>query len=408
VPPIITNLFEPKNKADWFYVLNSTRSSWRDTDYLESYYCVPELNAVINMKANAFSNGKYKVIDDNLKEYPNEPILEILRNPNWFQGEKEFLKQTKTFRDIFGNEYLNLFFPIGMPDRIKALYTLPPNLVNPEYNETKPFYLFTKDDKPNIRYVLKSDGTETALERDTIVHLNDNRADIKSVKGKKILLGVSKQKALTPAINNIKTAYESRGVILESRGANGALTPDSKDGMGNSTPLLPQDKKDLEDKFSMSYGTKRGQGQVIISNAAMKWVQMGVSRPKDLGLFDETQEDFNKILDAHGVPSELFVRGQGSTFENQNQARKGLYTETIIPEAAEWTTGLSKRVFPDGKKRIILDYMHLPIFQDDMQKRGTAMTVVINALSTALQDGAITIDDYKKELLKFGIGNQNQ
>lgn len=357
------------------------------------------------MKANAMSNGVFKVVDDD-REYPDEPILKVLKKPNWFQTQKEFLKQTKIFHEVFGNEYLYLNFPFGFSaERLKAIYTLPSNLVDAQYIDRLPFFAFGADDKPEVKYVLKSEGRDAPLNREQIIHLNDNRARIKSVTDKNLLNGDSKQMALRPAINNIRKAYESRGVILESRGANGALSPEvQKDGMGQNIPLSDPELEKIHDKFKGNYGTLHGQRQLIISPYALRWTQMGTSKPKDLGLYEETAEDFNKILDAHGTPSELFVRPTGATYENQRQARKGFYTDTVMPESAEWTAALSGEVYPDGKKRIILDYMHMAIFQEDLKSRGDAMTSLVSALSKALADGAITIDDYKNELKKFGIG----
>lgn len=406
IPPIFTNLLNIKRDgSDWFYVTGSSYDPWRDGQYIQDFCDIPELNAVINMKANATSNGVFKVVDDD-REYPDEPILKTLRKPNWFQTQKEFMKQSKIFHAVFGNEYLHLNFPFGFnADRLKAIYTLPSNLVDAQYTDRLPFFAFGADEKPNVKYVLKSEGVDTLLNTEQIIHLNDNRARIKSVTDKNLLKGDSKQMALRPAINNIRKAYESRGVILESRGANGALSPQtSKDGMGANIPLTDPELTKIHDKFKGNYGTMAGQRQLIISPYALQWTQMGTSKPKDLGLYEETAEDFNKILDAHGTPSELFVRAIGSTYENQVQARKGFYTDTIIPESAEWTAALSGKVYPDGKKRIILDYMHMAIFQEDLKSRGDAMTSLISALSKALADQAITIEDYKNELKRFGIG----
>ena len=135
LPPIITNLFNPINEGGrWFYRFSSSKyNAFSDIDCLEAFNCIPEVNAVINMKANARSNGRFKVVDDAGKEYPNEPILKLLASPNWFQAGKEFLKQTSIFHEVYGNEYLYTQFPIGYSvEDTKALFTIPPNLVKSE------------------------------------------------------------------------------------------------------------------------------------------------------------------------------------------------------------------------------------------------------------------------------------
>jgi len=408
IPPIFTNLFEPKKDGSWFFVINSSRSSWNKLDYINAFSEIPEVNAILNARGNARSNGRFKVVDAAGTEYPNEPILERLKKPNWFQGQKEFMKQTSLFRDIFGNEYLYFLTPVGFSiEKLKALYTLPPNLTSCEYDSKLPFFVWGADETPEgIKYFyLTEDGQKKELDYSQIVHLNDNRVKIKSMNDKNLLKGDSKMDALKPAINNIRMAYESRGIILKHRGANGALVTKSKDGVGQTVPLKSGEKSDLESKYN-GYGTLEGQSQLLISSSDLAWVQMGTNNPMNLGLFQETEEDFNKILDGYNTPAELFVRKAGSTYENQRQARKGWYSDSIIPEANEWCGGISAKVYPDGKKSLILDYLHMPIFQEDMKQRGDALTSMVNALSKALADGVISIEEYKEELKVLGLGKQ--
>jgi hypothetical protein len=404
IPPVLSNLFRvEKWGTSYFYKYTQTGDTWKDIKYLESFNCIPELNAVINMRANAFSNGKFKVVDENGKEYPNDPILKLLKNPNWFQAEKEFLKQSRLFHDIFGNEYIYGSFGIGSDwSNAKALFTLPPNLVSAEYKEKKPFFYF--DTPPEgVKYILRNPNEqEKELPNESIIHLNDNRISIINASNKNILKGQSKMEALKAPINNIRLAYESRGIILKYRGANGAWVNKAKTGDGAMLPMLPKEKEELQSTFN-NYGTLEGQHQNIITNQDLAWIQSGTNNPMNLGLYQETEEDFKKIQDIYGTPPELFARTSGSTFENQKQARKGLYSDTIIPESNEWCAALSKEFYPDGKKTIVLDYMHLAIFQEDMKSRADVVSVMVNALSKALQDGAIDLITYQQELTKCGI-----
>ncbi len=412
LPPIISNLLRlEKSGSGYSYIFESNRQdTWKKREYLDSFNCVPEVNAVINLKANAFSNGIFKVVDGNKKEkeYPDEPILTLLNNPNWFQAKGEFMKQTKIGHEVFGDEYLYFTVPFGFDfTRAKALYTLPPNLVGVEYKEKTPFFLFSKEDPPkDIQYFYcDENGHEKNLDSKSIIHYNDNRINIKSPTDKHLLKGQSKLEALSAPINNIRAAYESRGVILIERGANGAWVSGSKDGMGSSVPLLPKEIEEIQETFKQNYGTMRGQRQAIISPHAVRWEQAGTNKPKDLGLFDETEEDFRKVQDAYGTPPELFARPEGTTYENQRQARKGLYVDTTIPEAAEWTNGLSAKVYPDGSKKIILDYTHLEIFQDDIKIKAEKVKAIISNLSLLLGDNMITEQEYREEIFKHGIGN---
>lgn len=360
------------------------------------------------MKARTFSKMKIRAIDKDGNDVSNietQKVIALLTAPNWFQDGKEFLIQTKTLREIFGNEYLYSQVPFGFNrsiDRVKQLFTLPANIVKSEYKSGLPFFL--NDSKTGINYSYKeSEGIEyKPLPTDQIIHLNDNRVKMKSATDKNLLNGESKMAGLKVAINNIKMAYESRGVILKYRGADGAWVNKSRDAVGQSLPLSKEDKENIQNAHR-KYGTLDGQWQTIITDQDLAWVQAGVKDPAKLGLFQEIEEDFNKMLDSYGVPSEIFVRTKGATYENQRQAEKGFYVRTVIPEANEWIGAVTSELKTDKNVTYIADYSHLPIFQEDLKSRADALNSMITALSKMLSDGAISIDQYKQEIEKFGI-----
>lgn len=388
--------------ASYFYPLQN--GTWNDLNYLEAFNTIPELNAIINLKARAFSNGVLKVVNDKGEEQVNDPINKLLKTPNWFQAQKEFMRQTKLFHDIFGNEYMYMFFPVGFQpeDRTKALFTLPPNLICPEMDETQPYYTFTE--QPKVKYLLNYEGQKIPLDPQTIIHLNDNRVTVEKINQKDILKGESKMKGLTAAINNMKMAYESRGIIIKYRGAQGILSPETKDGIGSTIPFEETEKEEIQ-RRNLAYGTLHGQHQLIITSVAAKFTSMTQNEPKKLGLFEECKLDFDKMLDSYGTPPEMFVRDAGATYENQKQAEKGMYVRTTIPEANEWVMALNARFFPDGKLKIIADYSHLPIFQEDLKIKAEAMNSMMTVLSKGLQDKVLTSEEYREELGKLGLGN---
>ncbi len=409
LPPVIyNNLFRiKKDGGGYFYAFGSNKDPFGDVDELQTYQEVPEVNAIINMKARAWSNMRLKEVNKEGVETPTaqgQALIKLLTNPNWFQQIKEFLIQTKTLREVFGNEYIFKTAPIGFDptiDRVKALYCLPANIVETCYDNSTPFFLNAT--RPKVTYeIKKEDGKMLSYDSTYVIHFNDNRIEIKHATDKNLLKGKSKLSALRPVINNIRQAYESRGIILAFRGANGAWVNDGKDVVSGALPLDATEKQRVQDTFSQ-YGTAKGQKQTIITDLPIRWEQAGTNNPKNLGLFEEIEQGFNKCLDTFGVPAELFVRGQGSTYENQHQAEKGLYIRTVMPEANEWIGGVSSEFMPDSATSLVAEYLHLPIFQEDLKARGEAMTTLVNALSKALADQVITIQIYQDELKKLGF-----
>jgi hypothetical protein len=386
----------------YFYPL-SQYNAWNEISYLKAFFEIPELNAVINLKARSESNGVIKLVDKNLKEV-QDPFMDVIRNPNWFQAEHEWRMQTRLFHFIFGNEYIYALFPLGFkPGKTSDLFTLPPLLVCPEYNDVQPFFVHTKKNPPEIKYVLDHNGSKQNIDPETIIHLSDNRVCIQKSNDKYLLLGESRMKGLAPAINNIRLAYETRGVMLKHRGALGILSNQSVEGTGAALPV-EQKEIDRIQRAYKRYGGLSDQQQIIISSSNLKWQQMTVN-PDKLGLYKETEEDFNKILDTYETPSEMFVRSAGSTYENQKQAEKGMYVRTTIPNGNEWVGGLNAKFFIDSPYKLIMDFNHLPIFQEELKVKAEAVGKMITNLSLLLADKQISNEEYRSELMKIGIGD---
>ena len=123
-----------------------------------------------------------------------------------------------------------------------------------------------------------------------------------------------------------------------------------------------------------------------------------------LKLFEECREDTLKICDSYGTPFEMLSSIRNTTFDNKKEAQRQWYRDTIIPEANMRIAGMNKR-FNTAEKgyRLVPKFDHLPIFETERKERAASLLMTVNALTKALEDGAITIEEYKLELKKFGI-----
>src|SRR5690606_32155927 len=156
----------------------------RTLDALEAF-ALPEVNAAVSLRARAFFNGVLKFVNEEGKEVPHrhEPLI---RNPNWFQPITEFQRQTWLFRDLFGNDFIYILRPSGM-DNIRGLFTLPPNLVNAEYADSSPFFLFTQNKIPRVEYSIElGNGKRMPLNHEDIIHLNADRVSVSSATDKNL------------------------------------------------------------------------------------------------------------------------------------------------------------------------------------------------------------------------------
>ena len=139
----------------------------------------------------------------------------------------------------------------------------------------------------------------------------------------------------------------------------------------------------------------------IVTNMAIRYNDMNVNAA-NMGLFQEVRVDTEQICNAFGLPYELLASEKGTTFTNLKEAKKQFMEETIIPNANERTDALN--AYLDNKTiEIKASYSDLAVFAEDVKARSISLKQMVEALSKALADGAISLEQYQTELQKFGI-----
>ena len=382
----------PEKYGDgYFYPLNLGTED--TTHYLKQFFAVPELNAIINIRAKALTSAKLELISNATgKPIANqETLAKILRKPNFYQSQKELFQQNEIFRNIYGNEYYYFLTPFGLPNTYKGIYALHPNRVIVEYKtDTAYFHDFTGD---AVKYFYLNDsGQKIELDKSNLIHLNDN--NVTEIQGGGMMQGVSKLMALQPAIQNIIKAYRKRNIVLSM--PPGILTNGASDDLGRSLVMDEDEKKKV---FSNLAGLN---GLPIITNLATTYNAMNVNSTS-MGLFEETREDTGKLCDAFGVPYELLASQKGTTFTNLKEARKQMYEETTIPSMDEKLEPFNDKLATKSFS-INASFNHLPVFADDMKQRAISYKQMVEALSKAFADDAITLEQYKFEMTKFNVG----
>ena len=383
----------------FFYALGSVGAAiWGGSEHMADFLEVPELNAVISWKARAWSSMKLEVVYKQTdKEVSNsESLVRVLRQPNFFQSQKEFLMQTKIWQEVYGNEFIYKNTPAGM-NTYKGLFTLNPSFVTIDYGtEQTPFYLASALPQ-NIRYKTSWSGKDEDITAN-VIHINSTNTNPQSGNW---LIGGSSLTSLSAAIENIRASYEARNVIISNRGALGILSNGSVDGMGSTMPMNPKEKESVQNALK-GYGLAKNQSQFILTNLNLKWQQMAVDADK-LQLHEECNESFKTICHVLGVNYEIF--DNGNTYENKRMAELATYQNTIIPEANEWVDALNRSFDTASKSWVIkCSFDHLPIFSENVKERAQSLVLLTNALSKAFTDGAITKEQYSNELSKFKVG----
>ena len=163
--------------------------------------------------------------------------------------------------------------------------------------------------------------------------------------------------------------------------------------------MTPKERERIEKEYTEKYGNKSNQFQTIITDASLRWNPMTFPT-KDLMLFEEIDADFEVILDFYGMDQNIFTKSQGSTFENKRQGLKDTYQNTIIPEADSFAQDLTKFLGLKNE-RLILDYSHLPVFQEDIREESVAANNMTRSVIDLLNQNLISEDEARNILKNY-------
>jgi phage portal protein BeeE len=355
--------------VDWVNAFLSGELDTPDKKLLGYYLRVPELQAIINYRAQVFASMIVRMRRiDSKKEVEKHNILDLLQNPNPIQNFEEFAQQASIQKDIFGNGYSHPIFGTD-PSNSQAIWNLPScdAEIIPSTNITSgKGIVFNQTEVEEIikEYQFEYFQGQITYPPEEVIHFNDIQIRFDKEESD-YLKGLSKINALTQACENIVTAYEARG-ILQGNSPMGIIANQTKDQMG-TTPMNPDDKKEVQEKMRKQYGLSRKKWQYLVTNASLDFISMAVDINK-LRLFEEVNEDQGAIADAYSFPIEIFQ--PGTTFANKEQAKKQLYQDSIIPEATNWLQMLSKGLgLIDKGLELFPDFSEVPVMQDDLEKR---------------------------------------
>lgn len=360
-------------------------------------YC-PAVNAIINKKVRAFTNAKWKIVNE--KGDPatgkNLGILpELIKRPNPSQTWNEFIAQAKVYEQTFGEMFILPVMPMFFNNKtsVSAIWVVPNWLITE--NITGKIFNQTKIDQIVENYVINFNGySSDPIPADQILRIRDGSVPVTDM-AEKILHGQSRLYPLTNPVTNIISAYEARNVMITRKGALGILSNDGKD-VGGTIPLRKEDKESLQNDFK-KYGLSKEQYQVIITNASLRWQAMTFPT-KELMLFEEIEDDTRQIADAFDFPMHLLGFKKGTTYANVNEAKKSFYQDATIPEAENFANAFAQYFdLPDGL-RLVPSYDHLEIFQKSRKDQAEVVRIICEGYKTAYEKGIVTLEEWRSAM----------
>ena len=166
---------ERSRDGNFTYSLLSGEDFTNNSDYLKYSLTNPVLNAIVSLRAKMYSQMQISHIDANGKEVKNSDVLKLLKQPNYFQSQEDFLFQQMWFLSVSGNNYIYQIKPLSS-ELPKAIYNLIPSEIN--FNKVNKVnnFIFTKEQTKSfsdrkIKYAL--DGKVYEIKVSEIIPLYD-------------------------------------------------------------------------------------------------------------------------------------------------------------------------------------------------------------------------------------------
>ncbi len=362
----------------------------------------PVLNGCISILASAAANGKKYLVDLNGKEIEWSSRRTGVQNarklfvdrPNPLQSVKEFNLERMFMFFTYGNNYVYLNNPLESFDTdimtVQTMINLPSEWVTVQQTGK----IYDQIDIKGIieKYSLINYDPVRYFPPDKIIHFNDiNLSDVGNS-----IVGSSRLESLRYPITNTQLAFEAMNVILKSRGMQGIIKANNKDATGTQIPLNAVAKSEIDKTFKSDYGLRENQNQYLISYSDIDYIKT-IMNSEELGIYKEFSNNAMIISNGFNIPTELYkTYTQGATFENQVQAVRRLYQDTIIPlvenEDLYFTERLQMRKYGFELKT---DFSHIISLQEAFKEKAVALSMNARSAELAYNNSMITWDEYR-------------
>lgn len=319
-----------------------------------------------------------KAFGDDLEE-----IDDPLERPNYYQSETEFKALWETFMLITGNAYQWILSPEDGLNAGRPLsrFLLPSHLMQ---------IVLKKDadldslESPIDYYILVIGNSYIQFKAEDVIHSKFPNPNY-DLSGSH-LYGMS---PLQPASRDVQLSNETidhSNSTMKNGGVYGFIH--AKDGQ---TPLTPEQAEGLKAKLIEMQANKQSLGRISGASAPLGFTQISVDTDKMLP-HSYSSAAQKRICNCLGWSDKLLNNDNGAKYDNMDSAWVQSISNRISPDLAIYEDGLNTYYYPRFKElknaEVHFDVSELQEMQGDMK-------ALCEWLATALENGAITPDEFR-------------
>ena len=338
------------------------------------YRCVNEISKGVSSVPFTIKNSNEEIVEQH-------PVIEVLKRPNPLQSYSEFFNSLIGYLMLSGNSYI---LKVGGENR-------PPqelHLLRPDRLEVK-----GKGRPIPEKYVYKING-KIAGEYD--VDPETGSSDLKHIKLWNPLddyYGLSPLSAAAVEIDQHNLASKHNINLLDNGARpSGAIIFKPRDETGIATNLTESQRQQLMTDLKNRFTGTGNAGRPLLLEGDFDWREMGLS-PKDMDFLNLKNMSATDIAMCFGVPSQLVGVPDAQTYNNVQEARLGLYEETIIPLLKKLESDLNEWLIP-----MYGDDIHLHFDVDDIPALSERRRLIYANVTNAVAQGIMTRNEARERL----------
>jgi HK97 family phage portal protein len=261
----------------------------------------------------------------------------LLNQPNPMTAGADFCTELISSLLLFGNSYI---LASGKNDsQLGALYILPSKQTEVVLDQGVPTrYLYRHARGENIYPINKITSSSR------ILHLKNYHASDR-------VYGLSCLEAASMSIEIHNQASRWNYSLLKNGARpSGALI--MKDSAGY---LSDEQFERLKSQLYERYSGSSNSGKPLLLEGGLDWREMSIS-PKDMDFIESKNAAAREIALAFGVPPQLLGINGDNTYSNMQEARLGLWEETIIPLLDKISNALTHWLSNFYNEDLIIDF----------------------------------------------------
>ena len=375
-----------------------------NANFVTLFNTVPEVYWPVNYIASRAAGAKYllKKFSDDSVVWDNETINRILVKPNAFETWYATLWKHFAYKLVTGNSFIKA----AMSDSFlgaKTLYKwcdryvcLEEPFVEIKYKQPMGDIYGMADVDDVVDYYTHDYSSfrwRKPIAPSCVFHDTDDTLGFipdDPLRSKSRLLSVLK------AISNLIAVYEARNVIYVKRGGLGWLVSNAHDEMG-SRALTQDEKKEILNQANEMYGLERGKYPYGISDAPLSFIRTNLSI-SELQPFDETLADAVVIAGIYGIPPVLIPRKDQSTYSNQANAEKSVYSSVIIPLVQRFCNEFTHFLGLDQDGLYLdADFSDVDCLQTGKKEEQEVHRSITDRCKIEFECGLITLNDWRAQ-----------